>query len=48
MITLKESLLDKTSKKLKGMPDTIKRAQLEVYGFPKFDDHGHGSCKGNN
>jgi hypothetical protein len=43
MITLKESLLDKTSKKLKGMPDTIKRAQLEVYGFPKFDDHDHGT-----
>jgi hypothetical protein len=43
MITLKESLLDKTSKKIKGMPDTIKRAQLELYGFPKFEDNDHGT-----
>ena len=43
MITLKESLLDKTNKKIKNMPDTIKRAQLEAYGFPKFNDHDHGT-----
>lgn len=43
MITLKESLLDKTNKKIKGMPDTIKRAQLELYGFPKFEDNDHGT-----
>lgn len=42
MITLKESLLDKTSKKIQNMPDTIKRAKLELYGFPKFEDHDHG------
>lgn len=43
MITLKESLLDKTSKKIQNMPDTIKKAKLELYGFPKFDDHDHGT-----
>lgn len=43
MITLKESLLDKTNSKIKNMPDTIKRAQLEAYGFPKFKDHDHGT-----
>ena len=43
MITLKESLLDKTSRKIKNMPDTIKRAQLEVYGFPKFEDNDEGA-----
>jgi hypothetical protein len=43
MITLKESLLDKTNNKLKTIPTTIKRAQLEAYGFPKFEDHNHGT-----
>ena len=43
MITLKESLLDKTSKKIKGMSDAIKRTQLELYKFPDFEDHDHGA-----
>lgn len=38
MITLKESLLDKTSKKITGISDTIRNAALESLKFPKFED----------
>lgn len=38
MITLKESLLDKTSKKITGISDTIRNVALESLKFPKFED----------
>jgi hypothetical protein len=38
MITLKESLLDKTSKKIAGISDNIKNVALESLKFPKFEE----------
>lgn len=38
MKDLKESLLNKTSKKIRNMSNTIKHAQLEQLGFPEFDE----------
>ena len=38
MITLKESILGKTSNKIKNMSKTIINAQCEELGFPKYEE----------
>lgn len=40
MITLKESILDKTRERVKDIPNAIKKAQREQIGFPEFEDEG--------
>jgi hypothetical protein len=42
MKDLKESLLGNTKSKLRNMPETIKRAQLQQLGFPDFEDEFDG------
>lgn len=42
MKDLKESLLGNTKSKLRNMPETIKRAQLQQLGFPDFKDEFDG------
>ena len=43
MITLKESILKGAAAHIKDMPTVIKKGQLEMMGFPKFQDHDHGT-----
>jgi hypothetical protein len=42
MKDLKESLLGNTKSKLRNMPETIKRAQLQQLGFPDYEDEFDG------
>lgn len=40
MKALKESLLGSTKSKVGKMSETVKKAQLELLGFPEFEDEG--------